>query len=150
MTYSEKNIIGTLVSFSLILLYYVISILGMYRGGGPEEPALVRLWIVVIVLSIIVTIVATILSHIALAVISGIFTGERPDTREIMDERDRLIDLKGTRVNHLVVTTGIFLSMLTFALGKPAVIMFSLLILSSLVAQVGGDLARLVFYRKGV
>jgi hypothetical protein len=150
MTFSEKNILGTLASFALITTYYALSLLGLYRGGGLEQPALVRLWIIVIVLSIIVTILFTIFSHIILAVVQAILTGEKPDTREIKDERDRLIDLRGTSLTHVVVTSGTFLAMLTFALGQPAVVMFSLLILAGLVSQLAGDAWRLYLYRRAV
>ena len=150
MTFSEKNILGTLASFMLITIYYALSLLGLYRGGGLEQPALIRLWIVVIVLSIIASIVFTILSHIILAVVNAVLTGEKPDTREIKDERDRLIDLRGTHLTHNVASIGTFLAMLTFALGKPAVIMFSLLVLVGLLAQVAGDAWRMFLYRRAV
>jgi hypothetical protein len=40
--------------------------------------------------------------------------------------------------------------MLTFAFGQPSLVMFSLLIFFGLVAQIIGDISRLVLYRRGV
>jgi hypothetical protein len=39
--------------------------------------------------------------------------------------------------------------MLTFVLGQPPLVMFSLLIFFGLVAQVSGDVLRLYLYRRG-
>ncbi len=40
--------------------------------------------------------------------------------------------------------------MLTFALGQPALIMFSLIILFSLLASITSSIMQLVYYRRGV
>jgi hypothetical protein len=109
-----------------------------------------RLWGIVIVLGIVVTIIGTILTHIGSGIIEAIKTREEPVIEDIQDERDRLIDLKGTRVAYIVYSIGVLLSMLTFAFGRPPLEMFSLLILAGLVAQIVSDISRLVLYKRGV
>ena len=109
-----------------------------------------RLWGIVIVLAVIVTIAATILTHIVSAIIQAIKTKEeKPEIEDIKDERDQLIDLRGTKVTYTVSSIGVFLSMLTFALGQPPLVMFSLLIFFGVVAQIIGDISRLYLYRRG-
>jgi hypothetical protein len=49
----------------------------------------------------------------------------------------------------LAASLGVFLAMLTFVLGQPALGMFTLLIFFGLLAQIIGDMYRLVLYRKG-
>jgi hypothetical protein len=39
--------------------------------------------------------------------------------------------------------------MLTFALGQPPLVMFTLLIFFGVLAQVVGDISRLILYRRG-
>lgn len=150
MSYQEKNITASLVSFVLILGYYLISLLQMVRGGGLESASVFRLWGIVIVLAIIFTIIATVFAHILDAIVQAIQTGgEEPEIDDTEDERDKLIDLKGTKVTYIVSSIGVFLSMLTFALGQSPLVMFSLLILFGLAAQIVGDISRLVLYRRG-
>ena len=111
---------------------------------------LFRLWGIIIGLAVVVTIIGTILTHIISAIIQAIKTGkEDPKVEDIQDERDQIIDLKGTRITYTVSSLGVFLSMLTFVFGQPPLVMFSLLIFFGVVAQVVGDISRLVLYRKG-
>jgi len=150
MSHQEKNITASLVSFTLILGYYLISILGMIQTEGLVSTKVFRLWGFVIALGIFGTIVSTIFTHIVSAIIHAVKTGEEdPKIEDIEDERDKLIDLRGTRVAYIVSSSGVFLSMLAFALGQPPLAMFSLLIFFGIFAQVIGDISRLVLYRRG-
>ena len=109
-----------------------------------------RLWGIIVVLAIIATIVLTILAHIGSAVVQVIRTGdENPKIEDIQDERDKLIDLRGTQITYVASSLGVLAAMLTFVFGQPPLVMFTLLIFSGLLAQVIGDISRLVLYRRG-
>ena len=149
MSFQEKNVTVSLVNFSLILGFYLIRLFQMIQGGSFNSSNVFRLWGIVIVLAVIVTIFATILTHIISAVIQAIKTKEEPDIEDIADERDKLIDLRGTKITYFVSSIGVFLSMLTFALGQPPLVMFTLLIFFGVVAQIIGDITRLYLYRRG-
>lgn len=150
MSFKEKNITVSLVSFTLILGFFLIRVFQMIQNEGFNSTNVIRLWIIVIVLAIFFTIVATILTHIVSAIIQVIKTGEEdPEIEDLEDERDELIDLRGTRVTYLVSSIGVFLAMLTFALGQPPLVMFTLLIFVGVLAQIIGDISRLSLYRRG-
>ena len=149
MSFQEKNISVSLVSFSLILVFYLIRMLQMILGGTFEESNVFLLWGIIIVLAIVLTILGTILTHIVSAILEAIRTQEEPEIEDIQDERDKMIDLRGTRATYFVSSIGVFLAMLSFVLGQPGLVMFSLLILVGLVAQIIGDVSRLVLYRRG-
>ena len=150
MSFQEKNITVSLVNFTLILGFYSVRVFQMIQGGSFNSTNIFRLWGITFVLAVIVTILATILTHIGSAIIHAIKTGEEKSSMEdIEDERDRLIDLRGTKVTYFVSSIGVFLSMLTFVFGQPPLVMFTLLIFSGLAAQVIGDVSRLVLYRRG-
>lgn len=149
MSFKEKNITVTLVNFSLILGFYLIRMFQMIQGESFNSTNVFRLWGIVIVLAVIVTIAATILTHIVSAIVQAIKTKEEPDIEDIKDERDQLIDLRGTKVTYFVSSLGGFLSMLTFVLGQPPLVMFTLLIFFGVVAQIIGDISRLYLYRRG-
>ena len=150
MSFQQKNITVSLVNFSLILGFYLFRVFQMVQGGSFTSTNVFRLWGIVIALAIGVTIFATILTHILSAIIEAIRTGEEnPKIEDFEDERDRLIDLRGTKVTYFVSSIGVFLAMLTFVLGQPPLVMFTLLIFFGVVAQILGDISRLVLYRRG-
>lgn len=150
MSFQEKNVAVSLVSFTLILAFYLNRLLRMLQDGGLNSAGVFRLWGTVIVLAIIFTIAATVLTHIVSAIIEVIKTGEEdPKIEDFEDERDKLIDLRGTKVTYFVSSFGAFWAMLTFALGQPPLVMFTWLIFFGVVAQIVGDISRLYLYRRG-
>jgi hypothetical protein len=67
----------------------------------------------------------------------------------IEDERDHLIGLKGSKVSYIAFSIGVLIAMLSFAFGQPPLVMFSLLILSSILGEIIGDISQLYLYQKG-
>ena len=150
MSFQQKNITVSLVNFTLILGFYLIRMLQMILSESFTSANVFRLWGIIIGLAVAVTIIGTILTHIVSAIIQAIKTGkEDPKIEDIQDERDQIIDLKGTRITYTVSSIGVFLSMLTFVFGQPPLVMFSLLIFFGVFAQIVGDISRLVLYRRG-
>ena len=149
MSYQEKNTTVSLMSFVLILAYYLINVFQMYQGGGLVADRLFRLWAIVIVAGILVNILATILTNIVLSIVHAIRTGKEESERFIEDERDKLIELKGTKFSYIFYSIGVLIAMLTFVFGQPPLVMFSSIVLSSLVAEIIGDIAQIVLYRRG-
>lgn len=150
MSYQEKNITVSLVCYTLVLGFFLTRLSQMRQNGDLNSVDVFSLWAAVIVLSIIIIIVGVIFMHAGSAIIEVIKTGEEdPKIDDSEDERDKLIDLRGTKVAYLVFSGGVFLAMLTFAFGQPPLVMFTLLILSGLVAQALSDISRLVLYRRG-
>jgi hypothetical protein len=149
MSYQEKNVTVSLMSFVLILGYYLFNVLRMQQQGGLVADWLFRLWATVIVGGILVNIFGSILTNIALSILHAIRMGGKEEERFIEDERDHLISLKGTRASYIVFSIGVLLGMLAFAFGQSPLVMFSLLILSGLVAEIAGNLAQIYLYRRG-
>ena len=149
MSYQEKNITVSLVSHLLIGVYYLSQLFEMQQAGGLVAARVFSLWVIVIVAIIVVNIVGNILTHILSNIIHAIKTGKEEEERYIEDERDHLIGLKGSKVSYIAFSIGVLIAMLTFAFGQPPLVMFSLLILSSIVAEIIGDLSQLYLYRKG-
>ena len=150
MSFQQKNITVSLANFTLILAYYLIRVFQMTQGGSFTSTNVFRLWGIVIALAVIVTIVGTILTHIISAIIESIKTGEEdPKIEDFEDERDKLIDLRGTQATYTASSVGVLIAMLTFVFGQPPLVMFSLLIFFGLLAQVIGDISRLALYRRG-
>jgi hypothetical protein len=149
MSYQEKNITVSLVSHLLIVSYYLVNLFQMYQAGGLVSARIFSLWAIVIVAAIIVTIIGSILTNILLSIVHAIKTRSEKEERFIEDERDQLIGLKGSKVSYIAFSIGVLVAMLTFALGQSPLVMFSLLILSSILAEIIGDVSQLYLYQKG-
>lgn len=150
MSFQQKNVAVTLTSFTLILLYFTLRVYQLIQNDNFAEPSLFWLWGTVIFFAVVVTVVAMILTHTTSTILTVFRTGEKdPDIEDFADERDQLIDLRGTKVTYTVSSLGAFLAMLTFVIGQPPLVMFTLLIFFGLLAQVIGDTVRLLLYRRG-
>jgi hypothetical protein len=150
MSFQQRNVTVSLVNFSLILAVLTVRVLWLIAADSFNPTQVFRLWGIVIVLAVLVTIFATILTHIVYTILQAIRTGdENPKVEDVEDERDQLIDLRGTQLTYLVSSLGALVAMLTFVLGQPPLVMFTLLIFAGVVAQIAGDLRRLYLYRRG-
>ena len=150
MTYRETNISVSLTSSLLVMVYYLVNWIQMYQEEGLNSAVIFRLWAIVIVATIILNILGNILTSIVLSIIHAIKTQSKKEPRFVEDERDKLIELKGTRASYIAFSIGVFLSMLTFAFGQPPLVMFSLIIFFGITAEIIGDIFQLSFYRRGV
>lgn len=146
MSFHHKNVTVTLVSFTLILLLFILRSIQLIVNGDFVQSNVVQLWIIVIMLAVFATVAGIIFTQgFSLA-----RQGQRLDEMDdLIDERDKLIDREGTHITQRVSSLGTFIAMLLFALGQPALTMFSLLILSGLLGQIAGDVQRLRLYRQG-
>lgn len=149
MSFQEKNITVSLSTFTLILGVYLIRVLQMVQTESFNANNLFRLWGIVALLAVVGTILMTIFTHIAGGLVHKIRTNEDPHIEDIQDERDQIIDLKGTRVAYTFSSLGVAASMLTFVFGQPPLVMFSALIFFGILAQIVADVWRLSLYRKG-
>lgn len=90
-----------------------------------------------------------ILAHGISAAVEAVNTGgANSEIDETIDERDRRIDLVATNLTCRITSIGSFIAMLTFALGQPPLVMFTLLILFGLIGQIAGDEMRLRRYQQ--
>ena len=149
MSFQEKNITVSLSTFTVILGFYLIRVFQLVQSESFNPTNVFRLWGIIAILAVIGTILATIFTHIAGGIVHKVRTNEDPHIEDIHDERDQIIDLKGTRVAYTFSSIGVALSMLTFVFGQPPLVMFSLLIFFGVLAQVVADLWRLTLYRRG-
>ena len=149
MSFQEKNITVSLSTFTFILAFYLIRVFQLVQSESFTATNMFRLWGIIAVLAVIGTIIATIFTHIAGGIVHKVRTNEDPQIEDIQDERDQIIDLKGTRIAYTFSSIGVALSMLTFVFGQPPLVMFSLLIFFGVLAQIVADIWRLTLYRRG-
>ncbi len=149
MSNRKVSISVSLVSTLLILGYYLVNLAPMLQQGNLNSEEVFRLAGIVIIASIALNIIGNILTMIVINIIHAIQTQSEKEVRMIEDERDKLIGLKGTQVSYIAFSLGVLIAMLTFVFEQPALLMFSLIIFFSLLAEIIGDLSQFYFDNKG-
>lgn len=149
MSNRKISISVSLVSTLLILGYYLVNLIPMFQQGDLNSEDVFRLAGIVIVASIALNIVGNILTIIVINIVHAIQTQSDKEVRMLEDERDKLIGLKGTQVSYIAFSLGVLASMLAFVIGQPALVMFSLIIFFSLLAEIIGDLSQFYFESRG-
>jgi len=94
-----------------------------------------------------VAIVVQIVIQILFAIANRIITQE--DLPDITDERDKLIELKCTRISHWIFILGFMLAMGSLAAGMKPYVMFLTLISSGFLATLASEIAKIIYYRMG-
>jgi hypothetical protein len=150
MSMQQRNTIVSLVIFSLIFIVYCLRVLQMLLTHTFIAANVFWLWGIVAVAAIVTTILGMIIANIVFAIVFTVRMKQEPQESEwLEDERDKLIQLKGTRVSYVVFSLGVLIAMLSFVLSQPPLVMFILLIASGLIAQIVGDVYRLLRYGRG-
>ncbi|MFH1632830.1 MAG: hypothetical protein ABIG63_02315 [Chloroflexota bacterium] len=149
MSYQEKNITVSLVSYLLIMGYYLVNLFQMFQEGELVSTRLFGLSALVILATIIVNIIAIILTNIVLTIVEAVKAQKYDEPRFIADERDQLIGLKGIRSSYITFSVGVLVSVLAFAFGQPPLVMVSMIIFFAIAAEIMGGISQIYLYRRG-
>lgn len=148
MSYHERRSVVNIVSTILITVIYSAYMLQSYPEGDAYAKEIFRFWGEFLLILIPVSIVAKIFIHIGFSIFNTIATNEgEPD---IVDERDKLIELKATRNSLYVFTFGFLLAMGALVMDRPPATMFTILIFAGVLSDLMSEVSQLYFYRSGV
>jgi hypothetical protein len=147
MPYQGNLTIAYLIANLISAAIYAVLAIRKYGAEGFDPSMITSDWGTLILIVIVVQVVLSILASIIVTVIQAGIARAEPDTRS--DERDKLFELRGSKVSYAVFGSGFSIAMLTLALGLPALVMFNVLILSLFVAGITGNVVQIVLYRRG-
>jgi hypothetical protein len=148
MEQKEKQAIVSIIGSVLIIGIYTKYVYNNYIDGDLEILNDFQFWGKSFLYLIPVSIVAQIVIHIVFAIINRIVT--REDMSDITDERDNLIELKSIRISHWIFVFGFMMAMGSLAMGMKPYVMFLTLISSGFLASLASEVAKIIYYRKGV
>jgi hypothetical protein len=148
MGHQEKQSIVSIIGSMLVIGFYSMYIYRNYIAGDVELLNDFQFWGRSFLWLIPIGIVVQIVIHIVFAIANRIITGE--DFSDFSDERDKLIELKSIRISHWIFIFGFMLSMGSLALGMKPYVMFLTLLSSGFLASIVSEVAKIIYYRKGV
>jgi hypothetical protein len=147
MTFQEKKSLVYITTSVVIFIFFWRTVFSQHPGAEVSASELLRFWGSAFLRWIGTQIIANIITHILFSIINTIATREKEP--HIKDERDKLFDLKIARNASTVFMLGFLLAMVPPRLGMPPVVMFNVLVISLLVAQIFGSLTEFFLYRRG-
>ena len=148
MGHQEKQSIVSIIGSVLVIGFYSLYVYRHYIQSDPELLNNYQFWGKSFLYLIPVAIVVQIVIQILFAIANRIVTQE--DMPDFTDERDKLIELKSIRISHWIFIFGFSLAMGSVAMGMKPFIMFLTLISSGFLASLASEVAKIIYYRKGV
>jgi amino acid transporter len=134
LSFREKSLWLMLVALTAAFGFYFLTVLP--PGAADVRPPEVIIFIVALVFLVILQIVG----HILIAIV---------DRRTDTDERDRLIELKGTRNASYVLATGVFLALCAALMTDGNFVFTHVLLAFWVLAQLVEIGSQLVLHRRG-
>ena len=148
MSYQERRSLLAIISSIVIAAVYFAYMLQRAAADGVDVEQDSRFWASSILILIPVSIVARIVIHIFFSIGNTIATRERET--ELLDERDKLIELKSSQNGSSVFIIGFIASLVTVVVGLPPAAMFITLIVAGLLSALVTEVSQLLYYRRGV
>jgi hypothetical protein len=165
MSYQEKRTITSIVTGAAVLAAYLLYAFGK-TGPGVTAPEDWKAWAVTMLVFvgigiaaiIVIQIVFHILLSIAIAVKKQVQTGKCDDDEVeraikadmVEDERDKLIELKSSRISFGFGGFGFIAGLVALVLGYSPVVMINIIYLSFSAGTIIEGFAQLLYYRRGV
>lgn len=134
-SFQEKSLWLMLISLMLGFSFYFVTIL------PASTVNLMPYHVVFFVLAVVILVITQVVGHIAIVAF---------DRRTKTDERDQLIELKGTRNGAYVLATGVFLALCTPLVTEGNFIFTHVLLGFWVLAQLVTLASQLFLYRRGV
>ncbi len=148
MSFQERRAIANIISTLLATGLYAAYMLPRLPEGDPYAPAVFHFWGSFFLLLIPVTVVTRILVTILFMIVNTLAT--RVEEPDIMDERDKLVELKATRIGFYIFSLGFVVAMIALVAEQPPSAMFIILIVAGVLSEMCGELLQVYFYRRGV
>jgi nitrogen fixation-related uncharacterized protein len=149
MTFQEKRTLMSMLSGVAIFIGYGYYLFQTYPDKVWADPTDFAFWGKALLIMIPISIVARIIIHIVFTILHAISTGKYDDQEYKTDERDKLIELKASRVSQVVFMSGFLLSMGALAMGYTPFTMFLVLVFAGLAAEIFEGISKIVYYRRG-
>lgn len=140
MSWQEKSIWFSLISTILVFGLYFSQAFQMVKHTEIPNAAFIVLFVI--------TIVVVVILQIAGQTILAIF--HRKDAERGEDERDKLIELRATRISYFILVLGVWMTGMSMVFGSTPVMMANIIMFFFILSEVVCFVAQLIYYRRGV
>ena len=139
MSFQEKGIWVSLISTLLLFGYYFSKAIGIYNNPEVDDYSLIALFIGIVTLIVVIQIVLQ--SVIAIV--------NRREAEKGKDERDKLIELKVTKISYYVLVFGVWITLFSMMFNSSLIMMANVIMFFFVLSQIIGFSLQLFYYRRG-
>jgi len=154
MTYNEKKSLTNIISSVLITSVYSIITYQKYLNGGLDDSNIFRFWAIIILIfipiSIVARIIIMIIFHILEAIVQAAQGNDIEDEMDIVDERDKLIQMKASAISMYIFSFGFVLALVTQLFNVSNHLFFFVLIGAGLITDIVSESIMIRYYRRGI
>ncbi len=153
MSYQESKSLTNIFSSIIITGIYTLIVYQRYLNGNVDTTDIFRFWAIVILIFIPISIVARIIIMIIFSIGTAIVQtaqGEEAEVMDVIDERDKLIELKATKISLIIFSLGFILALVTQVINMNNHVFFITLIGAGVITEIVSELFTIIYYRKGV
>jgi uncharacterized oligopeptide transporter (OPT) family protein len=152
MSLQEKKVITNLSSTIVIFAVFLMVVLQRYNAQSLDIAGELVFWAKAVLIFIPVSVVARIIILIVFHIgdrIAGEIKGEIETEYDVHDERDKLFELKSTRISLVVFSAGFIvgLGLLAFSYGPTA--FFIVMLVFGFASDIASASAKFLFYKRG-
>lgn len=148
MTYQEKKSLITLISSAVLFVLYFLNVYSVVQTSSLYSTNPLKFYAIVVLMMVVVQVIAQIIVFIIFIVINKIITDE--DDPNLIDELDKLIELKSTKNFLMTFLIAFFISMISVVLGGNIDTMFVIILGGFAVAGIVSGTSEFLYYRRGV
>lgn len=153
MTYQEKKSVVSIITYIIFMGVYALIVFNKFQNGDFDHLSEMRFWATIILISIPIQVAVKIVIEIVLAIVSEVASeikGTEKDHLDIVDERDRIIELKTMRAEMVFFSLG-FMAALGSQMFDLSIHVFFIIIVSvGFLSEIFGESLKIHFYRNGV
>jgi len=140
MSFKEKSILGSLIITIIVFGYYFLQVFKTTGSTLFEVANGISFFIGAVVLMVLLEIIL----HIILAITN------KNESNQSNDERDKLIDLKATRISYYILVFGIFTVGVSMLFSFDTLLLANTMLLFFIIAEIVGFSMQLYYYRRGL
>lgn len=142
LSYKEKSLWVSLLTVLYVFGHYFTHAYQVLKSPQVEDSATIRMFIWAIAILVII-------HAICHGILASMF---KKESEQKDDERDKLIELKATRVSYFILVFGVWVAGLNSILLDSISLIFTLhiLLFFLVLAEIVGFALQLVYYRRGV
>lgn len=148
MSFHEKSNIAMLAAVVLVYGWYFMQMIAI-AGHAPVEEEVVAFGTIApkLTITVILIVVISIVAHVAIAVYEKQAYGQVDDK---MDERDRLIELRGESRGGVIVSLSVLIAIGMLLIGNGTFWVANTLLAFLVVSEIVKGVSKLIDYRRGV
>ncbi len=154
MSYNEKKSVTNILSSVLIATMYAIIMYQKYLNGVLDDSNIFRFWAVIILvfipISVVARIIILIVFHILESVVQAAQGKKIEDEIDIVDERDKFIQMKASATSMYIFILGFVLALVTQLFDVSNHVFFIVLIVAGLITDIVSESLIIRSYRRGV